>query len=190
MVDDFHHVSKVSRFWSLVSMEDYTAALDSRTTLKELLLNDDWERYFRAGLRSKDAKLLEYLSSKEILGDMIEALVNEEGTLESERFFKKTNHCRTNAPRSLRSPWCSLNQLRPSECMSRNLLNGYLFFLNFSYRMHSLPIISLLSLPISTENWWIQEECISFFDYQVFSFKTELLKFSPMPLTHQHWLKN
>lgn len=59
-------------------MEDFTAALESKILLKELLKNDDWERLFRAGLRSKDEKLLAYLGTKEILADMIEALVNEE----------------------------------------------------------------------------------------------------------------
>lgn len=62
-------------------MEDYETALSERKLLKELLLNDDWERNFRAGLRTKNAQLLEYLSSKEVLGDMIEALVNEEGKI-------------------------------------------------------------------------------------------------------------
>lgn len=60
-------------------MEEYLQALQAKTSLKDLLVNDDWERHFRSGLRSKDPQLLAYLSSNEILGDMVAALVNEEG---------------------------------------------------------------------------------------------------------------
>jgi hypothetical protein len=58
--------------------EDFTAALAKKLPLKEILKNDDWERLFRSGLRSKDEQLLTYLSANETLADMIECLVNEE----------------------------------------------------------------------------------------------------------------
>jgi hypothetical protein len=59
--------------------EDFLQALEGKTLLKELLKNEDWEKQFRSSLKMKDENVIKYLIQEEVLGDMIQALTNEEG---------------------------------------------------------------------------------------------------------------
>jgi hypothetical protein len=59
--------------------EDFLLALEKKTLLMALLKNEDWEKQFRSSLRVKETNVVNYLSQDEVLADMIQALVNEEG---------------------------------------------------------------------------------------------------------------
>lgn len=59
--------------------EDFLQALEKKTLLMVLLKNEDWEKQFRSSLRVKEPNVVNYLSQDEVLADMIQALVNEEG---------------------------------------------------------------------------------------------------------------
>lgn len=58
---------------------DYQQALEEKVKLRTVLTNDDFERMFRSDLRSKNERLVTYLVSDEILGDLVDSIVNEEG---------------------------------------------------------------------------------------------------------------
>lgn len=60
--------------------EDFLLAIEKKTLLKELLKNEDWEKQFRSSLKVKDDQVIKYLVQEEVLSDMIQALINEEGT--------------------------------------------------------------------------------------------------------------
>ncbi len=122
-------------------MEDYLAALEELTLLKDLLANDDWERLFRVGLRSKDEKLLAYLSAKPVLSDMIQAIVNEEGKLN----LVTTLTFRTILARSFRITGCSSLQPRTLECTNKE------YSVIIISRMPLWQIISLHSSVTWTE---------------------------------------
>eukprot|EP01126_Amoeba_proteus_P029962 TRINITY_DN2962_c0_g5_i18.p1 TRINITY_DN2962_c0_g5~~TRINITY_DN2962_c0_g5_i18.p1 ORF type:complete len:596 (-),score=149.99 TRINITY_DN2962_c0_g5_i18:175-1962(-) len=58
---------------------DFYNALEQKTLLRELLRNDDFERQYRIALRTKDARLVLYFRQKEVLEDMVDSLIDEEG---------------------------------------------------------------------------------------------------------------
>jgi hypothetical protein len=58
--------------------EDFLAALEGKTLLKELLKNEDWEKQFRSSLKVKEENVIKYLVQPEVLSDMVQALINEE----------------------------------------------------------------------------------------------------------------
>lgn len=62
------------------AMASFEQALEQKTLFKDLLKNDEHERQFRAALRNKEDKLVAYLTSEEVLSDMVRALIDEEGT--------------------------------------------------------------------------------------------------------------
>lgn len=63
--------------------EDFLAALEGKTLLKELLKNEDWEKQFRSSLKMKEENVIKYLVQPEVLSDMVQALINEEGIIYS-----------------------------------------------------------------------------------------------------------
>lgn len=78
--------------------EDFLAALEGKTLLKELLKNEDWEKQFRSSLKVKEENVIKYLVQPEVLSDMVQALINEEGMTQFDNALSITFN--NNKPRS------------------------------------------------------------------------------------------
>jgi hypothetical protein len=114
--------------------EDFLLAIEKKTLLKELLKNEDWEKQFRSSLKVKDEQVIKYLVQEEVLCDMIQALINEEGmTLE--------RNC-VNLFLTLKIVLCK----RPLKCL---VLSSRMFLLSM-YASEFLFDLDLLSLLVAT----------------------------------------
>jgi hypothetical protein len=61
------------------STDEFLILLSKHTPISVILSEEKWERSFRLALKQKTEPIIEYLKSKDILTDIIDGLVNEEG---------------------------------------------------------------------------------------------------------------